>query len=174
MPSSQPQVPTMPTEPPNFEAYGVLVLSREIITNRQTIHVRDIRDVHIRWFGPSRTTWFAVGILLILSVVAFVFGLIRDTGGALTLLLLGGSGGVVLGVGIFLALSVRRKALVIVTPAGEVAVAFARKASALEPLCQAIRTAVGEAGGEGTIPRWGSALRDAADRPPPDVEPPAT
>ena len=120
----------MPSEPPNYEAHGVLVLAREIITNGRTIHFRDIRDIRIQRYGPSMLTWFAMGMLLVLAGAAVVYGFAILAGEALVLLLLGGSGAFLLGEGIVLALSLRRKALVIVTPNGEVAVAFAGRARA--------------------------------------------
>src|SRR5271170_7338619 len=99
----------MPSEPPNYEAHGVLVLAREIITNGRTIHVRDIRDVRIRWFGPSTIAWFAAGLLLIVAGAAVVYGFATMGGEMLVLLLVGVSGGIVLGV-CSLALSLRRQA----------------------------------------------------------------
>ena len=82
----------MPSEPPNYEAHGVLVLAREIITNGRTIHFRDIRDIRIQRYGPSTLTWFAMGMLLALAGAAVVYGFATLAGETLVLLLLGGSG----------------------------------------------------------------------------------
>lgn len=164
----------MPSEPTRHEAHGVLVLAREIIAHGRTINLRDVRDLRIRPAGPSAVTWGALVLLLLLAAAAFVYAFTRETLGTLSLLLLGGGGVVVLGIGIFLALSLGRKALVVITPKGEVPVAYARNVATLEPLWNAIRSAAGAAGGEQAVPRWGTALWGAANQQPPDTKPPSS
>lgn len=145
-----------------FDSQGIIVLAREIITPAQTISVGDIQDVRIQRSGSSAVDWFAVGLLLIVAGMAFVYSLVGWSQGSPALFYLGMFSGIALTAGIPLLWFFRKKALVLILPGKELPLAFARTSLALDPLRQAIRTAIWPAEGQRSRPRWGSALQNAS------------
>jgi hypothetical protein len=152
----------MQAETALFDSHGIIVLAREIITPAQTIPFGDIQDVRIQRSSSSAVDWCAVGLLLILAGTAFVYSLVGWSQGAQPLFCLGAVFGVALTAGIPLLVFLRMKALVVVLPGKVLPLAYARSSSALDPLRQAILSAVWPVDGQRPRPRWGSALQNAS------------